>query len=383
MNVLRRLPLSRLVLAGAAVVALGGGVALASATGSGPRPAPASLADAVHGALTAAPVAGVTANVTFTDNLLANDSLSGPSSPLLSGGDGRLWVTSSGDMRLELQSDGGDTEIYYANGVASYYDPSNGGTLYRLVLPERRADAAASTPPASRQPPSVAQIQQAISRLKRHASVSGAIPSDVAGQAAYEVRLTPSTPGALFDGVGLWWDAAHGLPLQAAVYATGNPDPVLELSATSVSYGPIDLSVFVPPPAAHTVTQTAPARATRSGAEHTASGTTSFSPSAPPSELDGRPLTRTLTTKLGGHPATVLFYGKGLDAIAVLERPAHPGSGDGGSESGATTVQIRGVTAAAIPTALGTLVSFVRGGAAYIVAGSLPESDIVRAAGGL
>ena len=375
MNVLRRLPLSRLVLACAAVVALGSGVALANSLGNGPTPPPASLADAVHAALTASPVDGVSANVTFTNNLLANDSLSGPSSPVLSGGDGRLWVTSSGDVRLELQSDGGDTEIYYSGGTLAYYDPSNGGTLYRVPAPDHGSDTA---PPASHEPPSVAQIQQAITRLEHHVDVSGAIPSDVAGRAAYEVRLTPSSGGALFGGVGLWWDAAHGLPLQAAVYATGNPDPVLELSATSVSYGPIDPSVFVPPAAAHTVTESAAKDSTGSVP------TPSFAPGTPPATLDGKALARTRTFDVGRHPATLLLYGKGLGAIAVLERPADRGAaGAADSGSGESTVQIGGVTATDIPTALGTLVRFMRDGVAYVVAGSLPKSDVVQAAGGL
>ena len=86
----------------------------------------------------------------------------------------------------------------------------------------------------------------------QHASVAGAIPADVAGQPAYEVRVSPSRDGGLFGGAALWWDANHGVPLQLAVYAVNDPSPVLDLTATSVSYGPIDPSVFAPPVAAKT-----------------------------------------------------------------------------------------------------------------------------------
>ena len=96
------------------------------------------------------------------------------------------------------------------------------------------------------------------------------------------------------------------------------------------------------------------------------------------------------------HAAELLFYGHGLGGIAVLERatPAAtsttgPGSGGGaggpGGQSGPSlpTVSINGVTATEIPTALGTLVQFSRGGVSYTVVGSVPTADAVRAADGL
>ncbi|HEY1584240.1 MAG TPA: hypothetical protein VGH63_01060, partial [Polyangia bacterium] len=60
MNILRRLPLSRLLLLCALVVALGASAtAIAFALGSGPTPPPKPLAQAVHDALGGAPVEGV------------------------------------------------------------------------------------------------------------------------------------------------------------------------------------------------------------------------------------------------------------------------------------------------------------------------------------
>ena len=54
MNILRRLPLSRLLLlCGLVIVAGVSATALASALGSGPTPPPKPLADAVHDALSA------------------------------------------------------------------------------------------------------------------------------------------------------------------------------------------------------------------------------------------------------------------------------------------------------------------------------------------
>ena len=98
--------------------------------------------------------------------------------------------------------------------------------------------------------PSVAKIEEAISHLSQHADVSGATPTDVAGQPAYTVRVSPKEGGSLFGGVELSFDAVHGVPLRAAIYSSTTPSPVIELAATEVSYGPVADSVFeINPPA--------------------------------------------------------------------------------------------------------------------------------------
>ena len=78
MNLLRRLPLPRLLLLCALVVAIGVSLtALASALSSGPVPPPKPLAQAIHDALGGSAVRGVSAQVTLTDHLLEGASLAG------------------------------------------------------------------------------------------------------------------------------------------------------------------------------------------------------------------------------------------------------------------------------------------------------------------
>ena len=60
-----------------------------------------------------------------------------------------------------------------------------------------------------------------------------------AGQPSYTVRIAPKDDGGLLGAAELAWDAARGVPLRAAVYAQGTQDPVLELEATDIAYGPI------------------------------------------------------------------------------------------------------------------------------------------------
>src|SRR4051812_36959282 len=102
----------RLVAAGA-LLALLVVVAIARAALSpGDTPPPRSLAVAVHDAVTAPPVPGVSARIHFTDDLVSSGALPrGMGSPLLSGASGRAWVAADGRFRLELQSSDGDDEV--------------------------------------------------------------------------------------------------------------------------------------------------------------------------------------------------------------------------------------------------------------------------------
>jgi len=161
-NILRRLPLSRLLLLCGVVVAVGAtATALALAVGAGPTPPPKPLADAVHDALSAQRVDGVSARIKLTNHLIEGASLASgggeasqlASSPLLSGASGRMWIGSDGHARLELQSEKGDTQILYDGRTASLYDAST-NTLYRYT-PQQPSD---STSTGHHEVPTVAKI---------------------------------------------------------------------------------------------------------------------------------------------------------------------------------------------------------------------------------
>ena len=259
---LRRLPLSRLLLLCGLVLAIGISVtALAFALGTGPTPPPKPLADAIHDALAGAsgePVQGISANIQLTDHLLEGANLTNGgsegsgggellSSPLVTGGAGRMWVAKDGRVRLELQSEQGDTQVLYDGHTVSIYDASS-NTLYRYRVPPREGGAGTSwdsgTSTASpHEVLTVAKIEEAISHLD-HVNVSGATPTDVAGQAAYTVRVSPKETGSLIGAGELSWDAANGVPLRAAIYSSTSSSPTIELAASSISYGQVAASVF-------------------------------------------------------------------------------------------------------------------------------------------
>jgi outer membrane lipoprotein-sorting protein len=379
MNVFRRLPLPRLLALCAGVLVIGISVtAIALAAGSGPTPPAKPLAQAVHDAMTGPPVEGFSADVKLTNGLLEGANLASgggqggaggasselASSPLLAGASGRLWVSSDGRVRLELQAEKGDTQIIYDGKTAQLYDAST-NTLYRYTpssaggwtgyAPLKGHSDANHPSGGSHQPPSVAEVEEAITKAKEHANLSEATPTNVGGKAAYTVRVSPRETGSLIAGAELSFDAGNGLPLRAAIYSTDSSSPVIELATSSVAYGPVSDSVFAftPPPGAKIVEVKPPE----------GGSTSKHSP--------------------GGPKPTVTRHGKGLSSVWVLEEKS---SGKGGTSKGLEglpKVKINGVSASELKTALGTVLSFERSGVSYVLAGAVAPKDIEALARGL
>ncbi len=130
------------------IVAVGAGTAIAvAAAGRGPVPAPKRLSVALHDAATAPKVTGITADITFTNNLIGSTNFTGGAKdPILQGATGRLWLSGDGRMRLELQSDNGDAQIVLNHDAFWISDPSS-NTIYEGSLPAPSGPAPSATPP--------------------------------------------------------------------------------------------------------------------------------------------------------------------------------------------------------------------------------------------
>jgi outer membrane lipoprotein-sorting protein len=419
-NFLRRLPRSRLLLLCATVLGVGiGATALAVALGTGPVPPPKPLAQAVHDALAATPVDGVSARVQFTDHLLEGASLASQggggndaaSSPLLTGAAGRLWIAADGRVRLELQAEQGDTQILYDGHTLTLYDAAS-NSLYRYTPTqgsgEESGESGESGAPGSggseHKIPTVSEIQEAIVHIMRHANLSGAVPTDVAGQPAYAVRISPSHDGGLVGGAELAFDAVRGVPLRLAVYSTQSAAPVLELSATEVSYGAVPASVFeFDPPADAKVTEVQPPGQHSHGEQGSKTGAAKptherglaatqaalpFTLDAPAS-LAGMTRDEVQGAQIDGHAGALIAYGQGLGGIAVIESIAKSSAASGEEESQSPLGELPkvalpgGASASELPTPLGTLLRFRRSGVQYILAGSVTPATLQEAAKGL
>ncbi len=370
MNILRRLPLSRLLLLCALVIAIGvSATAIASALDSGPTPPAKPLAQAVHDTLAGAQgthIEGLSANIQLTDHLLEGASLASgnggggglTSSPLVTGASGRLWVANDGRVRLELQSQKGDTQIVTDGHTVTLYDAAT-DTVYRYTptAGEEGSSSAEKSSGGEHEVPSVAKIEEAISHLNKHADVSGATPTDVAGQPAYTVRVSPKETGSLLGGAELSWDANNGVPLRAAIYSSTSSSPVIELAASEVSFGPVESSVFaITPPANAKVQEITFAEGQDQGDSKKAGA--------------------------GGKPS-VTTHGHGLGTIAVLESKSKSATGTGTSLEGLPKVTIDGASASELRTELGTLLTFERSGVRYLVGGAVAPAAVEEVARGL
>lgn len=392
MSALRRISTRRLLLICALALAVVGGgtaVALAATSGSGETPPPKPLAKAVQDALDAPEVPGISARIEFTNNLIDASSIQG-ADPILAGASGRLWASPAdgGKLRLELQSEesgGGDSQLLVDGRRFQLYDGSS-ETVYEGTLPEEEGGAEHGEWTV----PGLGEIETEITKAERHADISGATPSNTAGQPTYTVRVAPKHDGGLLGGVELAWDADNGVPLRGAVYSSDSSSPVLQLAATDVSFEAIDASVFdVSPPAGAEVVDLNPEQGL--GGEHgepreivgeqAVAEAVDFELEAPDS-LAGLPRNQVRAIAVDGKSAALVGYGEGLGGILVIESKSEPGAAEDSGPHGfeLPKVQINGVEGEELDTALGTALHFSRDGVDYIVLGSVPPAAAEAAA---
>ncbi len=396
---LRSMSSRRLAALGAGLLAAAaGGTAIAATGGDGPAPPARPLDAFIHDAATAPAVAGVTARVRFTNRLVGASNLQG-SDPILSGATGRLWLSADHRLRLELQSDAGDAQIVSDGATVSVSDAAT-NSFYRADLPTSKnlVDS------GSEAPPTLATIDSSLKKLAEHWNLSGASPTALAGQPAYSVRISPRHDGGLLGAAELAADARTGVPLRAAIYAAGDPSPVLELVATDISYGKVAASVFqISAPQGAKVTdltpKTAPEKGARgSGAEpKSVVGADAVGRALPfalaaPGSLAGLQRADVRLVHAGDHPAALVTYGQGLGGLAVFEQATDPNAPPSGAQhslkegqSGLSlpSVSISGAHGEKLVTALGTMVRFERAGVTYTVAGSVSAATAEAAARGL
>jgi outer membrane lipoprotein-sorting protein len=379
-KLLRTLSTGSLVLlvAAFAIVVVGGTAIAIAAGGGGPVPAAKPLPQAIHDGLAAPEPDGVTARIKFTNRLFPSGALEGQvGSALMSGASGRLWLTNDGRGRVELQSTAGDVQIVWSKDRVTVYDASS-NTVYSANLPAMKAHPADKGGAG----PSIAEIGDFLSKLGKEADVSAAQPTNVAGEPAYTVKVSPRKSGGLLGSLQLAWDAARGTPLRAAIYARGGTKPVLALEATNIRYGSVPArDVAVPPPAGAKKVDlgrpSAPEQRDKAGMSHQAPAAKGLGavqaaagfPVTAPDRLSGLHRSVVRLVGQGDKKAVLVVYGEGLGAIAVVERPVDATSG--GQFGSLPKVPLDGVLGHELATPLGTVLEWSRGGVAYVLAGSV------------
>jgi hypothetical protein len=376
----RLLALLATVAAAAAATSFG---ALAALGSSAETPPPKPLDQALEDALSAPQPAGITARVSFTNNLVPSGALEGvtgaASSALTSGGSGRLWWSPDVGGRIELQSNAGDAQILWNHDHLTIWDSSS-NTVYTLPLPAQSA----SDTNSQEQPPTLGEIDSFLTDLAKQATVEGPAPSDIVGEPAYRVTVSPAHSAGLIGSLDLAWDATHGVPLEIALRAQGSSAPVLALTVTDITFGSVaasDLAV-TPPANAKTVEVGRQSKAGAAGSNQKVTGLAAVQAAVPftviaPESLVGLP--RQSVQLLGGNDqGALVLYGHGLGAIAVIERAASNGGND--QTSSLPTVTIDGTSGHELATQLGTVLFFDRGGVSFVLAGSMPPAAAETAA---
>ena len=211
--------------------------------------------------------------------------------------------------------------------------------------------------------------------------------------------FSPSHDGGLVGAAKLAWDAANGTPLRAAVYAAGRPDPVLELKATHISFGPVPgsaLTAAVPAGAKVVKVDMGAKRADKSTPGHAkdVTGVKAVAAQLPfalkaPDTLVGLPRQEVRLLGMDGKQGALVTYGAGLGGIAVVQTAAKPAGAQPpakGDRRGLAlpSISIPGTTGGQeLATALGTAVSFQRDGVQYTILGSVTPQAAEAAARGL
>jgi outer membrane lipoprotein-sorting protein len=302
----------------------------------------------------------------------------------MSGATGRLWVNPNGG-RLELQSDAGDAQITWNDTKVTVYDASS-NTAYTFDLPAKPTTT--TTDPSA--VPSVDQITTFLTEAAKDWNISGAEPSNVAGEPAYTVKVSPSHDGGLLGSAQLAWDALHGdVPLRIAIYAQGASSPALALEADQISFGTVpDSDIQISPPAGAKVvdlsSQTQGGTGAGNGTPVTGLAAVQAAAGFPvtaPDTLVGLPRQDVRLVGPKDSPAALVVYGQGLGAIVVVERATDTSAGGGQSPlSSLPSVSIDGLTGHELATQLGTILTWDRGGVSYVLAGSVPSSAAETAA---
>jgi hypothetical protein len=346
--------------------------AAASLDRSGAQPpAPATLAELTLRELGGNGPEGITANFRYANSLVPTTSLvpqasaGGSPLPLVTGASGRLWYT-DGRLRMEFQTDQGDTQLVVHGTHAVMYDASD-GTAFAATLP--------SIATLGRIRTGLAGASQLLGRVRSSLAISTPQPGVTAGRPSYTVHMAPVAGPGLLSKVALSVDADTGTPLLLDVYGRGQSKPLVAFALSNVRYGAVDPSVFrlklpfgmKPVPVSF-------------GGPPSLGATVSCT--APPT-LGGLPLQSCREASRSGElPGRLLIYGRSFGSVVVLEQPGggDPGGGLWGLLPG---VSVGGAEGRELQTPLGTVIRFARGGVTYTVAGSLPSAVVEAVARGL
>ncbi len=311
----------------------------------------------------------------------------------------RVWYGGPDRLRAELQGENGDRVFVHDGERAWAYD----GATNTLKTGERpQEEPRATEQPDTETPPNPAEIDRMLAEIAPTSELTQGTPIRYAGREAYVLTLSPKDKDAtLVDRGRALIDSETFLPLELSLYAQGRPDPVFSWRVSDLDVGPVPAErfAFQVPPGARVVPfgegrEDRREPEMRSGAKPAELETVAEAQRLADfeiSELANPPGGRELTgVYLKGADGVVLTYGSGWGTVVLAQGPqkdgapaSQPGAA-GGGDLALPTVDLGGeVEATELSTPVGTGLRWNAGGVSYVLAGSVPASELERAARGL
>jgi outer membrane lipoprotein-sorting protein len=305
----------------------------------------------------------------------------------------RVWYGGPDRVRAELQGDNGD-RVFVHNGERVW---AYNGATNTLRTGERPPETQASELPDAEDPPTPAEIDKMLAELAPTSEVTQGSPVRYAGREAYVMTLRPKDEGTtLVDHGRALIDSETFLPLELALYAQSKPDPVFSWRVSSLDVGtvPAERFQFQAPPGARVIPfdnggEERHKPELRAGAESRkvenvadAQKLVDFEIGELTSPPGGRELT---SVYLKGADGVVLTYGSGWGTVVLAQGPQLDGASvprpeAAGGDPPLPKVDLGGIEATELSTPVGTGLRWNASGVSYALAGSVPASELERAA---
>ena len=303
----------------------------------------------------------------------------------------RVWYGGPERLRAELQGENGDRVFVHDGERAWAYN----GTTNTLKIGERPPESQASEPPDAGSPPSPADVDRMLAELAPTSELTQGTPVRYAGREAYVLTLSPKDEDStLVDRVRALIDSETFLPLELSLYAQGKPDPVFSWRVSDLEVGPVPAErfQFEAPPGARVIPfdegreepgepgMRAEPREVETVAQ--AQRLVDFDIGELASPPGGRELTGVYLEDANG---VVLTYGSGWGTVVLAQGPQRDGAsvprpGAAGGDLALPKVYLGGIEATELSTPVGTGLHWNADGVSYGLAGSVPASELERAA---
>ena len=153
----------------------------------------------------------------------------------------RVWTDGADKARLAVNDEYAETDVV-TNGTDVWTYDSRAKAATHTTLPDGTDRADRQAPAGAPQTPQQA-AQEVLAKLTPTTDVRVDPDVTVAGQAAYDLVLTPKDGASLVKQVRVAVDGANFVPLRVQVFGAGDK-PALDVAYTDIAFGQPDARMF-------------------------------------------------------------------------------------------------------------------------------------------